>query len=466
MFTTRHRRTVLLWSCGLVLALSVAASGQTAGTHRGIFLGLGENTQLQSGIGELNPQGRFTIYPTSSQGPWIYRGNVRGAVQDIDNQSMIVAGCIGNPATSWVYVRWDPTVRSITSVVWRGPTTASRPSSDLTLNSDGNVVGYFQGPVVNQIVELDPRTGVMIANPMPIIPSAWGWLGGVGGVEWDKVQGGYLAANSNAWANPMQQTLLWTRADLRASSVVATAGSGLAAALGGTLLDNGDWVSSSMSANFAYLEVKAGSGRWTTGAFVGGQIFVDVSAEKYAAPGRGYYASMTNFGPSYHVAYVHVTSMVHAVTTLGTTPQANVLGGIMEAHPLYERDLCSVRRGNWIWDVLINPDPTGSLGLRNKPYVLAMSLAGAAPPIALPDGREIFLVPDIFTVLTVQQLLPYLTGNIGKLNAFGAGAARLDLSPLKGAANGLILHFCGVVLDPSAPSGTAWVLDPWALLVK
>ena len=57
------------------------------------------------------------------------------------------------------------------------------------------------------------------------------------------------------------------------------------------------------------------------------------------------------------------------------------------------------------------------------------------------------------------------TGNIGKLDPFGVAKARIDLSLLGTGANGTVIHFCGVVLDPAAPSGIAWVLEPWAFVI-
>jgi len=432
--------------------------------HRGLFLGLGNVSPATSGVGELSPQGKLTVHRTSPSGPWPYWGNIWGVTQDIDNQSIISYGLSGSGPNQKVFVRWDPTVQAVTSVIWSMPAsnTPPHPSSDTTLNPKGNVVGYWHGGQTNQIVEFNPRTGAMTASPMPVIPANWGWLGGVGGVEWDKINDGFYGANSNAWNNPMQQTLLWTSGDLRSSRVVATASStATVAALGGTLLDNGDWVSSSMNGQFAYLEVKAGSGRWTTGGSLGGNVFVDVSAEKYAAPGRGYYASITNFGGQYYVGYVNAVTTPHTITTLLTTPQPNVVGGILEVHPQYQRDLCTRKTGNRTWDVLINPDPTGTLGLQGKTYVIAASLTGARPAITLNDGREIFLVPDILTLLTLQgPLPPFLTRNHGVLATNGA-SAKLDVSLLGPAASGVVVHFCGVVLGPKAPSGIAWVLDPW-----
>jgi len=468
MFKTRHRRTVFLWSCGFVLALAVVATGQVAGKHRGLHLGLGNVLPATSGIAEVSPQGTLTVFQTSPSGPWPYWGNLWGVTQDIDNRSIISYGLEGTAPDAKVFVRWDPMSHSVTSVLWRAPypTIPPNPSSDLTLNPDGNVVGYYSGVETNVIVEFDQRTGVMTTTSLPVYPSGWGWLGGVGGVEWDKLNDGFYGANSNYWNHPMQQMLLWTSGDLKTSSVVATTTSTLMiASVGGTLLENGDWVSSSRNMQFAYMEVKAGSGQWTPGLNLGGLIFRDVSAEKYAAPGRGYYASIADLVTKEHVAYVNAMTTPHTITTLVNTNKPTVVGGIHEVHPLYERDLCTRKTGDRKWDILINPDPTGALGLEGKRYVVAVSRKGATPPITFPDGRQLFLRPDILTLLSfLGPVPPLLTGNHGRLTAKGA-TAKLNARRLGPTAKGLVLHLSGLVYDCKAPCGIAWVLEPCAVRI-
>jgi len=223
MSTTRHRRTAFLWSGGLLLVLALVASGQVAGDHRGLFLGLG-NVPPTSGVGELSPQGKLTVFPTSPAGPWPYWGNIWGVAQDTDNRTLIFYGLEGSGPDKKVFVRWDPIRQVITSVLWTAPYASAppNPSSDLTLNPDGNVVGYFSGQQTNLIVEFEQRTGIMTTYSMPVYPAGWGWLGGVGGVEWDKLNDGFYGSNSGYWGHPMQQMLLWTRGVLQSSHVVAS----------------------------------------------------------------------------------------------------------------------------------------------------------------------------------------------------------------------------------------------------
>jgi len=35
-----------------------------------------------------------------------------------------------------------------------------------------------------------------------------------------------------------------------------------------------------------------------------------------------------------------------------------------------------------------------------------------------------------------------------------------------GTRDGTILHFCGIILDPNAPHGIAWILEPWAFVIN
>jgi hypothetical protein len=93
-------------------------------------------------------------------------------------------------------------------------------------------------------------------------------------------------------------------------------------------------------------------------------------------------------------------------------------------------------------------------------------LTGARPPVLLPDRREIFLRPDALTALSVAgSVPPFLTGNHGTLGLRGSAIAHLDFSSVGTMLNGAVIHFCGVVLDPAAPNGVAWVLEPWAFVV-
>ena len=131
---------------------------------------------------------------------------------------------------------------------------------------------------------------------------------------------------------------------------------------------------------------------------------------------------------------------------------------------LYDRDLCTVRTGKATWDINIKPDPQGTWA--GKQYIVAASLTGSKPPIVLPDGRQIFLLPDVLTVATAMgPFPPFLTNNVATLDPFGVNTAKLNLTALGTAANGNLIHFCGVVLDPKAPSGIAWVFEPCAFFI-
>jgi len=94
-----------------------------------------------------------------------------------------------------------------------------------------------------------------------------------------------------------------------------------------------------------------------------------------------------------------------------------------------------------------------------KGYVLAISLAGAQPGLTLGDGRVIPLVPDLFTILTVQGPLgSIVTGNIGLLGSNGVAFARLNANPLGGAARGIRVWAAAVSLG--GPSGISQISHP------
>ena len=200
---------------------------------------------------------------------------------------------------------------------------------------------------------------------------------------------------------------------------------------------------------------------WAAGP-TGGGFYWDVGAEKFAAPGRGYYAAV-NAQPQL-LLHADAATSPHTVTTLITGSTSPMPSRMLEIQPLHRRDLATRRSGKSTWDVLINP---GGGILAGKSFVVGASLSGARPPVRVAGGRELFLVPDGLTILTVQgPVPPFLTGNHGVLDVGGRGRARLDLGLLGTSANGVVVHFGGLILDPAAPGGVAWVLDPWAFAIN
>ena len=148
------------------------------------------------------------------------------------------------------------------------------------------------------------------------------------------------------------------------------------------------------------------------------------------------------------------TQAVTQVTTITTS--------IYETEILYRRNIFSVSQGKGVWDIgILVPEDAGA------PYVLGVSATGVRPGLPLNDGRRINLTPDTLTVVGLTTgLAPFLTGTAGNLNAKGLGAARLDLSLLGPAANGVLLYFEVLTLDPRAPNGIKTITDPHVIEVE
>jgi hypothetical protein len=329
--------------------------------------------------------------------------------------------------------------------------------SNWGLNSNGNPVTVDNSTSPQAVIEFNRFSQAWIRHPAPIIPA--GSPGGISGCEWDTLKGGILHAsygNPTTVAGPISATELY-RTDYQGNTtVVATGSASLLSRYGGTQVDNGDWISSTCC-TYQYYVVKAGSRAWTPGPSGNSTIAYDVTSEKFAAPGRGVW--LYNYSPARQIKYLDL------VTGAVTTVYTSTLGTVYEVTPLWKRDIGSIRTSRSAWRVSVAPEKPGLLA--GKTFVLAASLA--SPPsggIALPDGRQIFIGLDTLTMLTVKgPLPPFLTGNLGTLDANGRATASLDLTALGKAANGFVLHFCGVVLDRAAPGGIGWVCDPHAFVI-
>jgi len=434
------------------------------GQHRGLFLGFaGYTTSLSIGaVGHVSPANTWSTYPTSTNGPWPYWGDLVGATLDVDNATVIVPawqGRSGSSPNQYVVAVWDPSNQTVVSTLWSGAYNQGVPRSvtNITLNSDGDLVAYDQ--TLDQFVVFDRLRKTWKAVPPPVISKK----GGMGGFEWDKLHGGFYHASG---MDNYEQALFKTSWDFKSSSLLAAGILNVQAYYGGSMLDDETWVSSSVRGG-TYMYVESSKARWDIGPLTALGVFTEVSHEKYAAAGRGCYAgflawhSLANRG----IAHVDLATTPHTVSTLIAGPYPNgVTSVVMEIVPLHERDLMTVRSGKSTWDVRIDPAVPYLAG---RPYVLAASLAGATPPIVLPDGREIFLVPDWLSLLTAQGAFPpFLTGNLGTLDSRGKASAKLDLTALGTAANGTTIHLCALVFDPGGPHGVGWVCDPWAFVIN
>jgi len=315
----------------------------------------------------------------------------------------------------------------------------------MTVNSDGNPVTIDNQTSPQAIAEYDRLNKKWIRyNLRTTVFSSTG----LAGFEWDEFDGGYWHA---CWGPPT--ALYKTNYTGQVTAEYARDPNRLAA-YGGTRVDEITWVSSSWSAQAYYVVV---NGIWTSVA-TPGIVPADVTREKYAAPGQGIWvSSWLNSQGSAH----YIDLKTNTVTKVFTGTSANWPNQAGEIVPLYDRDLSSVRTGKGTWAMIFNPGQGARAGM---PFLVAASILPSR--VTLPDGREIVLGLDWLSVLSVAGAIPpYLTGNTGTLDASGRATAKVDMSSIGTAANGLVLHFCGAVLDPKAPSGIAWVADPHAFVI-
>ena len=98
---------------------------------------------------------------------------------------------------------------------------------------------------------------------------------------------------------------------------------------------------------------------------------------------------------------------------------------------------------------------------------MGVSVSGVRPGVPLPDGRKINLTPDDVTrVGLTVGLAPFVTGTAGTLNAQGLAAAGVNLAPLGKPANGVLLYFEVLTLDPKSPNGIKTITDPHVIKVE
>lgn len=457
------RRSLPLF--GLLAVLVGCASAQQTAAHRGLFLGFRSwGSPPASAIGQVSQANQWTAWATTKGGPWPYWGDVLSATQEVDNHGVIVPaydGYSGSNPVKYAFLVWDPASRAIVSTIWSGTFGAPgdpQTLTNLTLDSDGDLFSYDLW--LDRYFEFDRFRGTWISTPGP---HRRGW-GGTGGLEWDKLHGGFLLATGQ---NSSEQALYRLSWDLSSSAVVASGMVNLRAWYGGGMLENGEWISSS-AVGGTYILAKPSTARWEHGPVTPWGMFTDCTPEKYAAPGRAYYAAFSSSWSliNHGIAYVDATTTPHTIVGLvgGPFPNGVLSLAVTEVLPLHERDLCTLRSGKATWQVSVNPSLPR---LSGHSFVLLASLAGATPPIRLPDGRQIFLRPDEITRATANgPLPPLLTGNLGTLDHRGMALANLDLTALGTAANGTVIHFAALVLDPAAPSGIAWVCEPWAFVVN
>jgi len=446
---------------GLLLLAVVARAGwgQTAGMHRGFLLGIAFPGWNASTLVQLDSRGTPSVFPTRPNSPWTLVSDHRGMTVDVDNRKVLVPAWLDATLQQMAIVQWDPSGPGVVSTLWTGP--SGQPLTqwtNWTLNSDGDPVTVDAGTYPYTLSIYDRFFTTWKRVPLPLEA-----MNGLGGFVWDKARGGYMMCGQ---FSPSTVKLQRVSYDGRSVSLLAT-GTGFAPEAGGDQAGNGDWICSSAPPSGApYYRVKAGTSVFTPGPTIPPLVWLeDVTNEKWAVPGEGFFGTeRASQSPTVKVGGIFHVDPTSSPPVVSTIWAANIwVPGGREVTPLYSRDLVTYRTGLASWSISVNPENRAFAG---KPYLVAASLTGARPPIRLADGREIFLVPDALTALTVMgPFAPFLKGNIGTLNQFGRGQAALDFSAVGKRLNGVVVHLCGVILDPSAPHGIGWVLDPWAFVI-
>jgi len=458
------------------LVLAVLTSGilaQVRGKHRGLFvagcnLAHGVNWMLQ-----LDATGNPATLRTGGgnpAAPWRSWGNVYGMTMDADNRTVIVPGILGSSLNPLVftYLRYDPMNKAVVGTIWQGISDASNLTSwsNITLNSDGDVVTIDNARMPDVFAEYDVFSSTWRHGTLPVHP---GWHGigigaGVGGCEWDEFRGGIHHATWNS-SLVVPGFLFHTSHDYSATRTLSRVQtpSNITLRFGGTLLDDSDWASSgydqiNTTRSSFFLRSKGGGGPWQMVNLNAGTVAWDVTHEKYSAPGQGLWVA--NWFPR---GVHHIDANTNTVTVVHTGTAASMPGDAYEVLPLYDRDLGSRRTGRATWSLFVNPGAGSHAG---KNFVVVASLAPPRPGLKLPDGRDLFIGFDSLTALSsAGSIPPFLVGNIGTLDVQGVGMGRIDLTLLGRGANGTVIHFCGVILDSAAPNGVAWVLDPHAFVI-
>jgi hypothetical protein len=99
-------------------------------------------------------------------------------------------------------------------------------------------------------------------------------------------------------------------------------------------------------------------------------------------------------------------------------------------------------------------------------YAIGLTLTGVRPGPLLSDGREIPLVADQLTLLSLAGGVPgVLENTLGVLSAQGRARARVNLNPFGSALKGLKIWATALVLDPQASSAVAYIEGPSLLEV-
>ncbi len=431
-----------------------ASVAQVAGTHAGVLAGMFNTTPGTNSMLRLDAQNTPTTIVTSIGGAWPYWGVPFGMPVDTDNHHVVIPGLVDLGGSIGVLARWDPVAGAVTGTLWSGtlgPATV-RNWSNWTINADGNPVTIDNGSSPQALVEFDRLANAWNRVPLPASVPAFA---GVGGLDWDPIAGGYTHA---AWGVGTSGSALYRTTPTGFITTALALTTVRIAGFGGTLLQDGSWLSGD-AAPRDYRVVARGSATWTVGSATPAGALSDVTRERFAAPGRGFFAAQA--GGTRGLVYVDAVAATTVALHVGTA--ATMPATVAEITPLFTRDLTTVRTGKATWDLRVRPAGGQFAG---KSFRAVVSAAWPRPPVLLPDGRELFVGIDLLSVISARgPIPPFFSGNGGMLDATGSARARLDFSSIGEALDGVVLHFAAVVIDPVAPSGIGWVCEPWAFAV-
>ena len=118
------------------------------------------------------------------------------------------------------------------------------------------------------------------------------------------------------------------------------------------------------------------------------------------------------------------------------------------------RHIQTVRTAPRKWDIRVSCPLYAK-----KAYALVAGITGVRPGIAFPDGRNLNLNYDVYTHMTLWNVIPTIFNpGPGVLNGSGEAVGKLDLTAFP-ARFGIPFWIAVVVLDPAAPFGIAYLPD-------
>ena len=99
-------------------------------------------------------------------------------------------------------------------------------------------------------------------------------------------------------------------------------------------------------------------------------------------------------------------------------------------------------------------------------YAVGLTFTGVRPGPLLSDGREIPLLVDQLTLISLTGGVPgVLENTLGILSAQGRARVRVNLNPFGSALKGLRIWATALVLDPQASSAVAYIEGPTLLKI-